>query len=138
MANEILGYMPCAEEGCEEQAAIMQALRKGAHLYTRCPECGLDQRSGRQRQLNIWRAAKWKGEPPTPPSNIEAFLVTGEKPKPKPRAIEPDWSPDEEVEPQAAPQKAGAGEPNGKPAAGVFLAGLGLVAGLGLIIKSAI
>ncbi|AYM04226.1 hypothetical protein D8911_14580 (plasmid) [Levilactobacillus brevis] len=135
MANEIIGYMPCTGAGCDQRAAIMQATRKGAHLYTRCTDCGLDQRTGKRVQLAIWRAATWKGEPPTPPANIEGELVAGEKPKPKPTAIEPDWSPEQETAKPAAAQEA---EPNRKPGAGVFLAGAGLVAGLGLIIRSAI
>jgi len=133
MANEILGYMACPS--CDQQAAIMQARRKGAHLYTSCPDCGMDQRTGKRVQLAIWRAASWKGEPPTPPSNIEGELVAGEKPKPKPTAVQDDWSPEME---QAEPAAARAEEPKAKPAAGTVLAGVGLVAGLGLIIKSAI
>jgi hypothetical protein len=135
VSNEILGYAPCAESGCEQQAAILQARRKGAHLYTRCPDCGIDQRTGKQRQLNIWRAAAWKGEPPTPPTCIEGELVAGEKPKIKPTAVQSDWSPElEEQQRQAQPQTES--QPKAGPKWGPVLAGGGLLVGLGLLVKS--
>ncbi|MFC6631669.1 hypothetical protein [Microbulbifer taiwanensis] len=138
MSNEILGYMPCPETGCSQQAAVMQAKRKGAHLYTRCPDCGIDQRTGKARQLNIWRATTWKVDPPTPPANIEGDLVAGEKPKPKQTAIQEDWSPELEAREQAAAQTAPAtdSEPKPKPKTGLVIAGIGLLAGLGLVAAS--
>ncbi len=68
MANEILGRVDCFT--CGERSAVMQTKRKGAHLYTRCSSCGLDQRTGAKVQQKIWNEAEWLGLPPTPPENV--------------------------------------------------------------------
>ena len=45
----------------------MQARRKGAHLYTRCDDCGIDQRTGAAVQNRLFYGADWvDGAPPIP------------------------------------------------------------------------
>ncbi|MAY02912.1 MAG: hypothetical protein CMQ38_08055 [Gammaproteobacteria bacterium] len=53
----------------------MQARRKGAHLYSRCDDCGLDQRTGARVQEYYWQNTQWKNGPPVIPSNIEHLLT---------------------------------------------------------------
>lgn len=75
MANEVLGKRrtPCPD--CGKCAEVMQAKRKGAHLYTRCG-CGLEQKTGPGFQIKVWKDTDWTGAAPTPPANIGG--VTGE------------------------------------------------------------
>lgn len=68
MANDVLGYAPC---GCGKKKQVMQAKRKGDHLYSRCDDCGLDQRTGARVQQKLWDSAEWIDEPPTPPENVD-------------------------------------------------------------------
>ena len=67
MANEVLGKIDC--ETCDGSADVMQARRKGAHLYTRCGSCGLDQRTGAAVQNRLFYRSIWIDRPPPIPVN---------------------------------------------------------------------
>lgn len=91
MANEVLGQIRCLD--CGGVANVMQSLRRGVHLYARCPDCGIDQKTGVKPQTRWYYRTQWNGEPPPMPSNVQAggeFMpdLPGE-PEPKPE-IEPD------------------------------------------------
>ncbi len=76
-----LGTIACGE--CSQQATVHQAQRgKGRYLYTRCPECKADQRTGKSFQTRLWHETNWYPgkKPEAPPANVS----------------ESDWSPDED------------------------------------------
>lgn len=56
MANEVIGSWQCDAGG---SADVMQTKRRGHHLYTNCKCCGVDQRTGAQRQTKLWNEAKF-------------------------------------------------------------------------------
>ena len=121
MANDVLGRRrtPCPD--CGQCAEVMQAKRKGAHLYTRCG-CGLEQKTGPGFQLKVWRDTDWSGEPPTPPSNIEGKIGQATD-QPAAGGDLPDFDPTE-PEPKKEPKK----QPKGHAGlVGVFL----LIAAMG-------
>lgn len=75
MAREnrpVLGTVECS--GCGGVATVHQTARgSGRYLYTRCPECGADQRTGARVQSAWWRSAEWRdGAPDVPPPNLLA------------------------------------------------------------------
>jgi len=47
----VMGYVKCPVSGCSEFASVMKTAGTRTQFYTRCPECGCDQRNG-QRQQN--------------------------------------------------------------------------------------
>lgn len=66
--NPVLGTIQCRE--CGSQATVHQTQRgKGRFLYTRCPECNADQRTGKAFQARLWRDTDWRpgAEPVRPP-----------------------------------------------------------------------
>lgn len=69
MANEELGDCICPT--CEGEMGVYQAKRKGAHLYSRCDHCGLDQRIGKAVQQYLWDNTDWYDRVPTPPANVD-------------------------------------------------------------------
>lgn len=103
MANEVLGRRrtPCPD--CGKCAEVMQAKRKGAHLYTRCV-CGLEQKTGAEFQLKVWQDTDWSGEPPTPPSNIEGKIGQATD-QPKAGAALADFDPTEPEAEKATEKK---------------------------------
>lgn len=73
MAREnrpVLGTVECS--GCGGVATVHQTARgAGRYLYTRCPDCGADQRTGAKVQSAWWRGAVWRdGAPDVPPPNL--------------------------------------------------------------------
>lgn len=73
MAREnrpVLGTVECS--GCGGVATVHQTARgAGRFLYTRCPDCGADQRTGAKVQSAWWRGAEWRdGAPDVPPPNL--------------------------------------------------------------------
>lgn len=63
MSGETLGTFPC--DGCNgENLAVIRKRKNSRYLYTYCPECKTDQRSGKQRQLFL--ASIIKGESDAP------------------------------------------------------------------------
>lgn len=117
MAREnrpVLGSISCT--GCGGDATVHQTARGAARfLYTRCADCGADQRTGGRVQTRLWFGTDWREglQPDVSPPNLideSPDLVTGkaaqEEPKNKPKN-EPeraDWAADEEAE---EPGKAG-------------------------------
>lgn len=68
--NPTLGTIACS--GCGGQADVCQTSRgAGRYLYTRCAECGTDQRTGAKVQTAIWYGADWlNGAPDVMPPNL--------------------------------------------------------------------
>ena len=135
MANKALGNCPCQQ--CGETMNVFQALRKGAHLYSRCTDCGIDQRIGAKVQQYFWDNTTWFEGAPTPPSNVDteskAKQTVQEGVKQTPPTIGPDlvntggvgdFDPLTEL-PESGPSKGASKQPKGR---GGWLVGLGLVA----------
>jgi len=94
MANDVLGYAPCE---CGKKKQVMQAKRKGDHLYTRCDDCGLDQRTGGRVQQKIWNSTEWINGPPKKPENVDITVKVDREQVAKPsnnKALE-DFDPTE-------------------------------------------
>ncbi|MEZ0147777.1 MAG: hypothetical protein AB9Q19_00440 [Candidatus Reddybacter sp.] len=66
--NSTLGHISCT--GCGGKAEVKQAKRRGAHLYTNCETCGIDQRSGRPVQTRLFYGSIWLNGPPPSPENV--------------------------------------------------------------------
>lgn len=98
--NEELGRIACPE-GCGCVASVYQAKRKGAHLYYRCPECGLNQQTGKRIMQKLYWLTDWNNgkKPPLPEGATETKpdwlteKTTEQQPK-KPDVTEPDYVPD--------------------------------------------
>jgi hypothetical protein len=91
--NPVLGTIVCG--GCNGQATVHAAKRgRGCFLYTRCTECGVDQRTGAQVQTAIFKAVEWRAdvEPVRPPNLIE--VGTGSEKTEEAKAA--DWVPEPE------------------------------------------
>lgn len=56
--NPVLGTVVCS--GCGGQATVKQTKRRGQYLYTQCVECGIDQRTGKAVQNQVWHNCEWK------------------------------------------------------------------------------
>lgn len=104
MANETLGTIECTE--CGASADVKQTKRRGGHLYSVCPNCGPDQRTGEAVQSRLWRGTEWRDG--VDPYKHRPACVEGGLNPPELTEIEPDdWvddSVDESVdEPNATP-----------------------------------
>ena len=63
----VLGRCPC--ETCGASMAILQNVR--GNLYSRCPNCKTDQRTGPEVQAYKWHNTVWlNGEPEQRPRNV--------------------------------------------------------------------
>ena len=115
MTNEVLGHIRCTE--CDGLANVMQATRRGAHLYVRCaesPSCGMLQPTGIRPQTRWFYQTQWIDGPPPRPGNVaeggefvpdlpgEPERVAEGVPKP----IE-DYQPEPEIEDE--PERSGGG-----------------------------
>lgn len=82
--NPVLGTIQCRE--CGQQATVHQTQRgKGRFLYTRCPECNADQRTGQTFQARLWRETDWReGANPVKPVCLEWYAGKGAEPDPAP------------------------------------------------------
>ena len=114
--NPVLGTTRCE---CGESATVHRTTRgAGRFLYTRCTDCGTDQRTGAKVQTRLWSCTDWaNGQPDVPPPNL---LELGEK-KLKP---EPETEPETEADFEP-------GEPKESSVAGALpwlAGGLGLLA----------
>jgi len=99
MANNELGRIPCLN-ACGNIASVYQAKRKGAHLYWRCPECGLSQQTGKKVQARLyWETDFNGGEKPPRPENVgenkQDNLEAQPKKEPKKEPDKPDFDPTE-------------------------------------------
>lgn len=103
--NPVLGTITC--NGCGGVASVHQTQRgKGRFLYTRCGECGADQRTGRAIQARLWNETEWReGAEKVRPPNVD------EKSAENPVEItsEPEAEPvaEPEAKKQSKPSKAG-------------------------------
>jgi len=116
---ELVGRTDCT--GCGTRIPVY--LNARGYLYTKCTECGVDQRNGPTIQTHLYYTTEWTGEPPARPRG-----VPDQAPAPH-RAEEP------ESEPEPAPVPTGP-EPENDPKptptsrAGARLFGPGLALGL--------
>ncbi len=92
--NPVLGTIACIE--CEDQATVHAAKRgSGRFLYTRCPNCGTDQKTGAKFQTRIFNGTQWRGEVITPPNLIEQAQGEPEAAQQAEKTTQGDWSPEE-------------------------------------------
>jgi hypothetical protein len=126
----VLGHCSC--EGCGKRAAVFQNVR--GYLYTRCDDCGADQRNGVAPQTYMWANSEWLGSAPKRPRNVPEI-------EPEPVPVEPVQKPVQEpvdVPIAQEPEKSGdwAPEAEGEKSeggAGVYIVGavvLGLLGAL--------
>lgn len=108
--NPVLGTIACNE--CGGQATVHQTQRgKGRYLYTRCTECGPDQKTGAAFQRRLWSGTDWRPDAePVPPPGLE------EQPRQvdHPVSVKPTGEPDPLVAPEPdkptpEPRKPGLG-----------------------------
>ena len=93
--NPVLGNIKCNE--CQGQATVHAAKRgRGRFLYTRCTNCGTDQRTGAAFQTRIFGDTNWRDEVVTPPNLIiKNEEEAGEKINNEEQENAGDWSPEE-------------------------------------------
>ena len=134
--NEVLGSIPC---DCGRNADVMQTKRAGKHLYSRCADCGLDQRTGAKVQTRLWLETEWRnGVKPPRPSNVSesatkpATETATEKPS-SGGAFE-DFEPDT-LAAEKATNEATKNKPKGR--FGVVAGGLLIITALGAAIWTA-
>jgi len=106
MSNPTLGHIEC--QGCGGVCEVRQALRRGAHLYTHCDNCGTDQRAGSAIQNRLFYRSKWVDGPPPipanagePPGDEEEQVELTEKPAP---VLEPEPVEVTETKPEKRPK----------------------------------
>ncbi|MBQ0721018.1 MAG: hypothetical protein KBT88_03535 [Gammaproteobacteria bacterium] len=121
--NPELGEILCKD--CDEMATVHQTARgAGRYLYTRCANCGPDQRTGAKVQTRLWFTTQWKGgEPDIKPPNVE----DSNKKEPESEPENADFEPENESDENG-------GEPSKTGAWPWVAGGFGLLA---LIIKGA-
>lgn len=120
--NPVLGVVAC---DCGESATVHQTTRgKGRFLYTRCPKCGVDQRTGPAVQKKLWANTVWRDgvEKVKPPGVDDA-----DDWKP-PAMAEPLKAAPESVKQEPVKKQKPKAAPESSAAAGAVL-GLGLLAG---------
>lgn len=126
MSNPTLGTIACPD--CGGLADVAQTKRgKGRYLYTRCANCGPDQRAGAAVQTRLWNKTDWREgmKPTSPPPNVIDTPVVQAKAEPK-RELD-DYDPATEPEPIDRAEK---------PGSGLFKV-LGVLGGLGLVAVAA-
>ena len=90
LTAEVVGHIECS--GCGGEAAVFQNVK--SYLYTRCGNCGCDQRNGRKVQERLyWTMQKLDGAALERPANIGEtkpdWLVSEPEPKPhEPKPVE--------------------------------------------------
>ena len=120
--NPTLGTINCNE--CGSVADVKKANgNRNRYLYTICPKCGTDQRSGAMVQARIWSGTSWREglKPETAPPNL-----------PEPASAEPAQPEDQKTQEPAQEPVKPKKEPSG--ASGMLLAAC-LVAPLLFILK---
>ena len=70
LQNPVLGVIECS--GCGGECTVHQTSKGQArYLYTRCPECKVDQRTGKAVQTRLWSQTSWRdGVEPNKPPNV--------------------------------------------------------------------
>ena len=115
--NPVLGAIQCPT--CQGEATVHKTTRgKGRYLYTRCIECGPDQRTGRAVQKRIWEGAEFRPglKPQNPPPNV--YPADDWQPgQPNPAGPSPRAKRAEKKATEAPPSEKPS-EPQGEPKAG--------------------
>lgn len=108
--NPVLGEVECS--GCGGNATVHQTQRgKGRFLYTRCTECGPDQRAGKAVQQRLWNETRWReGQRPEAPPNVNQQGSADDwKPPVKAEKTEEPTESQSVKQPPAKPKKSGRG-----------------------------
>jgi len=116
--NPVLGTIAC---DCGDTATVHQTSRgKGRFFYTRCPKCGVDQRTGPAVQKRLWEKTDWReGVEKVKPPGIDAS---------------DDWQPPTTIEKEPEVKKEQSEKkPKAKPAPAESSGAAGAVLGLGLL-----
>lgn len=95
--NPVLGTVVCS--GCGGQATVKQTKRRGNYLYTQCVECGMDQRTGKAVQNEVWHGCTWKAGVDSMqhrPANVTDDFILGSVKDD--RVLVDDWQPEEELD----------------------------------------
>lgn len=97
-----VGRMACP--GCDSRIPVY--INKRGYFYTKCAECGTDQRNGKAIQTHIYLSTDWMGETPPPPRCVDPADLVQE-----PESTEPEPAPEPEnlpvpTEPEPAPAPA--------------------------------
>ena len=130
---EIVGRNDCQD--CGQRCAVYQNTR--GDLYTKCAECGVDQRNGKTVQNRLWYTTDWvAGEPevrpakvdPEPPANLGASKPA-KKPEPAP---DPAPAATDDQDTDAAGTDTGTPDPKKKSSGLGFLVVLGTIAAAAL------
>ncbi|MFC3151788.1 hypothetical protein ACFOEK_12180 [Litoribrevibacter euphylliae] len=114
----VIGYIPCSE--CGRRASVHQAARgKGRFLYTRCDECGCDQRTGKAVQTRLYygmervvddvEIKRPANVPEEQPENLESSKVPAVLEEPETQPDEPELEPETTEPPQPKKEPKGAG-----------------------------
>lgn len=97
--RELLGEVACLEPGCGGVEYVYRSKRKGRHLYGRCSNCGINQKTGKNVQ-----------------DRLAAFVPVGSLGKqaaPEPSQTDPEPS---QTEPQTEPATVQDFDPTQAPA----------------------
>jgi len=103
--NPVLGSIQCPT--CNQSATVHKTTRgKGRFLYSRCMECGPDQRTGKAVQRRLWEQTDWRDgmKPESAPPNLELDDWKPGRPPPgaeaKPQPEQPKKAQPEAEKPQ--------------------------------------
>ena len=103
--NPALGIIACRD--CDGVATVHQTSRgAGRFLYTRCTDCGPDQRTGAKVQTRLWHGTQWEAGQPDikPPNVVDDF---SEKEPANGLDSSMDFEPEPDDESSGEPSKAG-------------------------------
>ena len=86
----LVGRMPCP--GCESRIPVYINVR--GYFYTKCAECGTDQRNGKAIQTHIYLNTDWIDGPPDPPRCVDPADLVPAAPEPEETPSDPDPEPE--------------------------------------------
>lgn len=110
-ANPVqVGRMDCV--GCGSRIPVYINAR--GYFYTKCMECGTDQRNGKTVQTHIYLNTDWTGDPPAPPRNVDPDAAH-RVPEPETPAPEPETVPETDPAPVPAVPENNRKKPTFKP-----------------------
>lgn len=96
--NPTLGTIACSD--CGDSADVRRTSRgKARYLYTCCPRCGTDQRTGKAVQTRLWFGTEWRQglKPVEAPPNVA--LAVQSEPETVPESISTESNQDDDFDP---------------------------------------